>query len=297
MRAPLYAGVELGGSKCVCLLATGPDDVRERIEIPTEFPQVTLPAIAAVLARWRDGEGAAGLGVATFGPVELDEASPRYGRVLSTPKPGWTLANLTGLAEAAGAPMALDTDVNGAALAEGLWGAAQGLRSWTYITVGTGVGVGGIVDGQPVRGLGHSEAGHLRVPRRDPRAWPGACPFHGDCVEGLASGAAVAARTGRSAKSLPADDPAWNEVVETLAGLLHNLVLTTTPQRILLGGGVPSGHPHLLPRLRRALADSLGGYAHGVTVAQDVDDYLVPPGLGPMAGPLGAIALARRGAG
>ncbi|MFN4092576.1 MAG: ROK family protein [Brevundimonas sp.] len=286
---PLIAGVELGGTKTICILATGPDDVRDEVRVPTTTPDETLSAVRAVLERWQGEHGFAAIGVASFGPLELDPASAEHGRIVSTPKPGWSGADALGLATGLGVPAALDTDVNGAALAEGRWGTARGLDSWTYVTVGTGIGVGSIVEGRPVRGLGHSEAGHLRVPRLAGDAWPGACPYHSDCAEGLASGPAIKARTGRPAETLSPEDPAWDGVVHALAGLFHNLTLTALPQRILLGGGVGAGQAHLLPRIREALKASLGGY--GATGRIDFERFLQPPGLGDLAGPLGAIAL------
>lgn len=292
-ETPLVAGVELGGTKVVCLLANGPGDIREQVRIPTTTPDETLAGIAAVLERWRSGPGFAALGVASFGPLELDDRSPRFGQIVATPKRGWTGCALAALGEGLDVPMAIDTDVNGAALAEGRWGAARGLRSYAYVTVGTGIGVGSIIDGRSVRGLGHSEAGHLRVGRLKGDDWPGVCPYHGDCAEGLASGPAVAARAGRPGDALDPDDPAWAMVVHALGGLMHNLVLTTAPERILIGGGVANGQGWLFPRLRTALVDSLAGYATADRVAADLDAFVQPPGLGALAGPLGAIALAQ----
>ena len=286
------AGVELGGTKCVCLLATGPDQVAEEVRLPTTTPDETLGAIRAVLERWRAGPGFRALGLASFGPLELNERSQDFGRITATPKPGWRDADLTGLGGGFDRPMAVDTDVAGAALAESRWGAAQGLRSHAYVTVGTGIGVGVVVDGRPVRGLGHPEVGHLRVGRLPGDDWPGACPYHGDCVEGLASGPAVAARAGRPGHELAPDDPAWDPVIHALGGLLHNLVLTACPERILIGGGVVDGQPWLFPRLRRALLDSLGGYAVADRIAVEPEAFVRPPALGGRAGPLGAIAVA-----
>lgn len=289
---PLFAGVELGGTKCVCLLASGPDDVRDEVRIPTRGPAETLGAIGAVLTRWQAGTGFDAIGVGSFGPLELDPLSPRFGTLVNTPKPGWTGTDLLeGLARF-GVPIRLDTDVNGAALAEARWGGARGLGSHTYITVGTGIGVGSVVRGQTVGGLGHSEAGHLRIPRLVGRSWAGACPFHGDCVEGLASGPAIQLQAGVPAADLPLSDPIWEEVVQALAALLHNLVLTTAPERILIGGGVVGGQAQLLPRLRRALVESLNGYAAGPEIAADIDAFVAAPSLGSLAGPLGTIALA-----
>ena len=273
------AGVELGGTKCVCILANGPDAILEQVTLPTGDLSQTLAAIRATLEGWRFSA----LGIASFGPLDL-----AHGRIGDTPKAGWSGADLGTLCT--GVPIVIDTDVNGAALAEGRWGAAQGLSSWAYITVGTGIGVGSIVAGRPVSGLGHSEAGHLRVPRTDP-SWPGACPFHRDCVEGLASGPAIAARAGVGGEILGPDHPVWADVAEALSGLCHNLVLSTLPERIVMGGGVMAGRPELLGKIQARLDRSLGGY--GATADLDFKQYLVPPALGTLAGPLGAIALAQ----
>ncbi|MET0361445.1 MAG: ROK family protein [Sphingobium sp.] len=281
----MLAGVELGGTKCICIAGTGPDDIRDMVEIPTTTPDETLEAIAAVLDRWDHSA----LGLASFGPIDLDPASPTFGAIVTTPKPGWSGTDITRLARER--PFAVDTDVNGAALAEGLWGAARGLNSWAYITVGTGIGVGSIVAGQPVRGLGHSEAGHVRVARVPGDAFTGCCPYHGDCVEGLASGPAIAARAGHDAKSLCADDPAWAFAADALAGLCHNLLYTALPQRILIGGGVANGQSQLLPMVRDRLTDSLGGYG-SATLIGAMSSFIAAPALGNRAGPLGALAVA-----
>jgi fructokinase len=288
----LFAGVELGGTKCICILASGRDDIRETIRIPTTTPAETLAAIHDVVALWHRQHGLAALGIASFGPLDLDPASPAYGAFVATPKPGWSGARLGGIGQGLGIPVAIDTDVNGAALAEGRWGAAQGLDSWAYVTLGTGIGIGSIVGHLPVRGLGHSEAGHMRV-GGPADGWKGICPYHGDCAEGLVSGPAIAARAGRPAATIAPDDPMWDEVAATLARLFHNLVFTTVPQRILLGGGVALGQPQLFPAIRRRLVESLGGYAFADRIRREIDCFLVPPALGDQAGPLGAIALAR----
>lgn len=282
------AGIELGGTKCVAVLGTGPDDVRDEVRIPTTTPDETLGRLADVLAGWSERGGISAVGVASFGPLQLEPEAPDHGRIVRTPKPGWSGADLTRLA-IPDCTFGLDTDVTGAALAEARWGRAQGLASHIYITVGTGVGVGIIVNGNPVGGLGHSEAGHLRVGRLAGDSWPGACTFHGDCVEGLASGAALAARLGQSAETLSESDPVWETVIHALSGLMHNLVLTATPQRILLGGGVVTGKPWLLTRLQEALVESLAGYAHAE--ALHMVQFLQSPGLGDRAGPMGALAL------
>jgi fructokinase len=284
----LLAGVELGGTKIICILGTGPEDVRERVELPTGAPDATLAAIADVLARW----DYAALGIGSFGPADLDPTSPTYGSITNTPKPGWQDTPLLGLA--GNHPVAIDTDVNGAALAEGLWGGAQGLTSWAYITVGTGIGVGSIVAGQPLRGLGHSEAGHVRVSRVPGDSFPGTCPFHGDCVEGLANGPSIEARAGMRGRDIPGDHPAWAFAADALAILCHGLVFTSLPQRILMGGGVAMGQPQMLPMIRARLIESLNGYSAATQIADRMDEYLVHPALGADAGPLGALALAQQ---
>ena len=290
--APLKVGIELGGTKCVMMLGTGPDDIRAQARIETTGPHPTLDAIDDLLRQWRDRHGFDAVGVASFGPLDLDPRSPTHGCVVSTPKPGWSVFDILRRLRCWAVPVGFDTDVNGAALAEARWGAAGGLGSFAYVTVGTGIGVGSIIDGRPVRGLGHSEAGHLRIPRPPGPAFAGACPYHGDCVEGLASGPAVLAHAGLPAEQLSRNDPAWDIVVSALAALFHNLVMTTAPERILLGGGLGMGQPHLLPRLRAALLESLNGYGVADRIAAGIDDFIVPPGLGHRAGPLGALALA-----
>lgn len=278
----MLAGVELGGTKCICTWGTGPDDVRGQEEIVTGAPETTLAAIARVLAGW-DFQA---LGIASFGPLELDRGAPGFGTILASPKRLWRGTRLLPLAK--GMACAIDTDVNGAALAEGRWGAAQGLQSWAYITVGTGVGVGSVSGGRILRGAGHSEAGHQRIAKLAGDRFGGSCDFHGDCVEGLASGPALAARAGRDAAHLPADHPAWNHAAHAIAMLCHNLLLTTLPQRIMIGGGVPNGQPQLLAMVRDYLADSLADYGN----RGPVDHLVVAPALGARAGWLGPLALA-----
>lgn len=290
VTAPLLAGVEMGGTKCICILAAGPDDIREQVSIPTADPATTLATVEAVLDRWR---GFAALGIASFGPLDLDPVSAAYGAIVGTPKPGWSGTDLwRRWTTRYGVPTGLDTDVGAAALAERRWGAARGLDDVAYITVGTGVGGGLIVGGRPVRGLGHAEIGHVRVRRLPGDDWPGCCPLHGDCVEGLASGTAIRARAGIDGTGLPADHPVWLPVADALAQLLHGLVMTLAPRIILMGGGVIAGQPQLLPMIRQSLRASLAGYPPWLTAGAGIDDYVAAPGLGPRAGPLGAIALA-----
>ncbi|VWX54124.1 ROK family protein [Novosphingobium sp. 9U] len=286
--APLIAGVELGGTKINCILARGPDAIAEEVQIPTTSPEQTLAAIEAVLERWR---GFAALGIASFGPISIDRSSEHYGHITATPKPDWANTDVARrLARQTAVPTGFHTDVVGAALAEARWGAAAGLADLAYVTVGTGIGVGLIAGGKPLDGLTHSELGHIRVARVAGDAWPGVCPFHGDCLEGLASGPAIAARAGKPAQMLSSEDPAWDGVAHALGQLLHTLVLTGVPRRIVMGGGVMVGTAHLFPRVRAAMTASLAGYVSLDEVAQ-ADTYIVPPGLGDRAGPLGAIVL------
>lgn len=289
--APLTAGVELGGTKVVCMLARGPDAVEEEVRIPTTAPDETLAAVEAVLDRWR---GFAALGVASFGPISVGRAAGDWGSITTTPKPGWSHTDIARRWERRyGVPAAFHTDVVGAALAEAAWGAAAGLADIAYVTVGTGIGVGLIAGGRPLDGLTHQELGHIRPVRLPGDDWIGVCPFHGACCEGLASGPAIAARAGAPAETLAADHPVWDGVAHVLGQLLHVLVQTGVPRRVVVGGGVPLGAPHLLPRAREAMLRSLAGYATPpeVTLA---DSYVVPAGLGGRAGPLGAILLGQQ---
>lgn len=287
----LLAGIELGGTKCVCVLATGPDDIRECVEIPTTGPEETLNALRGILELWRKNMPFNALGIASFGPLDLDAGSANFGCLVETPKRGWSGTSLLSLC--ADEPFSIDTDVNGAALAEGRWGAAIGLDSWAYITVGTGVGVGSIVNCKPISGLGHSEAGHARVPTRG-GGLPGTCPYHGDCVEGLASGPAIEAAAGRPGYELSWDHPALDRAAAALAHLCHNLVYTSLPQRILIGGGVILGQSGLLALIRKRFVASLSGYGAAAEIGDRVDQYLILPQLGRLAGPMGAIELAAR---
>jgi len=285
-----YAGIELGGTKCVAILARGPGEVIARESLPTTLPEETLPGLASVLEKWRSTEGIEALGIASFGPVDLDQHSANYGRITTTPKPGWAGADVIGpLRRAAGAPAAFDTDVNGAALAEMRWGSGRGFSDFAYVTVGTGVGVGLIANGLPMRGFAHCELGHIRIARLKGDEFLGSCPFHGDCVEGLAAGPSLAARVGAgNVAQLKSEDPLWESVAWALAQLCHSIVCAAAPRAIAMGGGVLENHPHLLSRIEQMLERSINGY---MTLPQD-GPYIRPPELGRDAGPLGAIALA-----
>jgi len=292
---PLLGGIELGGTKCIALIGTGPDDIRWQTVVPTgDDPGATLRKLETTLTEAIVAHGPiAALGIASFGPIDLARESPTYGHITTTAKTGWRDTPIVArIASAFSVPVVFDTDVNGAALAEGRWGAARSLGDFAYVTVGTGVGVGLIVGGRPVGGFTHAELGHIRIVRRPGDTFAGACPYHGDCVEGLASGAAVARSAGRPASDVPDGDPVWERVAHALGQLLHTLVLAAAPRRILIGGGVMAARPALLPRIRAHVLESLNGYVDLAQRPGGIDAYVVGPGLGDRAGPLGALALA-----
>jgi len=276
--------VEAGGTKIVCAVGSSPDDLVET-RFPTSDPESTIAQIGEFFAGHDD---LAAIGIGTFGPAGVDpENSATFGRILNTPKPDWKNADLVSpLRDRFRVPIHFDTDVNAAALGEGRWGAAQGLRNFIYITIGTGIGGGAIVDGKIIHGMLHPEIGHLKLPR-DPQRDPftGCCPFHSDCLEGLAAGPAIAQRWGKPATELGSDHEAWELEAYYLALALTNLTLTLSPQMIILGGGVME-QQQLFPMIREGLAQQINGYL-------DVPE-VVPPALGNRAGILGAVALAQR---
>jgi len=291
----LYGGIEAGGTKFICAVGSGPEDVRAELRAPTTTPEESLrQAIEFFRAQQQTHGALTALGVASFGPVDPDPASSSFGHITTTPKPGWSGTDMvTPLRQELGVPVGFDTDVNGAALGEARWGAGQGLDSLVYITVGTGVGGGVLIAGQPLHGLMHPEIGHMLVPRvRAADPYQGACPFHGDCLEGLASGPALEARWGLPAEELPADHPAWVLESVYLGYGVATLVCVLSPQRIIMGGGV-MGQPQLLPLVRDRVREILNGYLQREALNEGIDDYIVSPGLGARAGVLGAIALAQ----
>lgn len=290
MTEPLVAGIELGGTKCIAVLARGREILAEE-RVPTRLPAETLPALVSIVRGWLDaGQPIAALGLASFGPLALDPASPDHGRITTTPKPGWAGIDLLAAFRPLGLPMALDTDVNAAALAEGRWGAAQGATVHVYLTIGTGIGGGAVVHGRALHGVMHPEMGHVAVRRTADLAFPGLCPFHGDCLEGLASGPAIAARTGQPAERLADDHPVWAAVGGEIGELVAMLMLILSPERILIGGGV-GGRPALLAHIRAAAGARLAGYLDRVDAAA-LEAIVRSPDLGANAGPLGAVALA-----
>jgi fructokinase len=293
---PLFGGIEGGGTKFVCAVGTGPDDIRAETRFPTTTPQQTMAqAVDFFKQQEADLGRLSAIGFACFGPLDPNPDSPTFGHILPTPKPGWTNANVVGMLNAAfNIPIAFDTDVNGAALGEGRWGAGQGLQNFIYLTIGTGVGGGAYVEGKLLHGLIHPEMGHILL-RRDKNKDPfeGVCPFHGDCFEGLASGVAVEKRWKKSGHDMPADHPAWELEAEYIAQALANYSFILSPQRIILGGGVGSLE-HLLPKVQRRTKELINGYIQSPVILENIETYIVNPGLGNRSGMLGAIALAEQ---
>ena len=287
----LYGAIEAGGTKFICAIGDDAGRILEQIRIDTRDPVSTLREVNAYFAAATGKFGTlTKIGVGAFGPLDLNPSSATYGHVTTTPKPGWKDFNLVGaLQQDTGRPVMLDTDVNAAALGEWRWGAGIGFDSLAYVTVGTGIGVGITHHGRPVHGLMHPEVGHIFVRRHAAdAAFAGICPYHGDCLEGLACGAAVVARTGRPLRDAPAADPIWAIEADYLGQLCANLALTHSPQRIIIGGGVMQ--PTLYGSIHERMLHWLNGYL-GAYELRD-SSYVTPPGLGGSAGILGSLYLA-----
>ena len=285
----VYGGIEAGGTKWHCAVGTGPGDLRAAETIPTTAPAETIDRAVAFFERKGPVDA---IGIGCFGPVDLRLSSPHWGHITTTPKPGWAQTDVgPEIGRRLSVPVAFDTDVNAAALGEHRWGAAQGLDTFCYVTIGTGIGGGVMVGGQLLHGLLHPEFGHLRIPHdRDADPFPGICPYHGDCWEGLACGPAIEARWGRPASELAGDDAVWELEARYLALGLVSVISVLSPELIVLGGGVGTA-PGLLPRVRRRVVELVGGYLD----TPAVEEYLTAPALGPRSGVLGAIALAAIG--
>lgn len=289
----LYGGIEAGGTKFVCIVGTGPNNVVAETTIPTTDPDQTIRSVVDFFNPYKLKKQLMAVGIATFGPVDLDKISPTYGYITTTVKPKWGQVNLLGrVKHALEVPVAFDTDVNGAVFGEYYWiPENKQLDSLVYITIGTGIGVGVLVDGRPLHGLVHVEAGHLAIPHdveKDP--FPGICSYHGDCLEGLASGPAMAQRWKQPAERLPEDHPAWDLEAEYIALGLVNLIYAYSPNKIILGGGV-SQHPGFHKSVRKKVRNFINGYINSPMVLDRIDEYIVPPSLGNRSGVLGAIAM------
>ena len=285
----LLGGIEAGGTKFVCAIGDPPDDLHAVERFPTTTPEETIRrAVDFFRAQPRLPDS---VGIATFGPADVRPDSETYGFITGTPKAGWSNTDLAGrIRQELQCSIAFDTDVNGAAVGEHLWGAGQGKQNLLYLTIGTGFGGGALVNGQPIHGLVHPEMGHLFLPRAEGDDFEGICPFHGTCLEGMATGPAIQARFGVPAESLPSDHTAWSFVAHYLSYAVTNLILTLSPERIIMGGGVMQ-QEHLFPAVRSCVQSHLNGYVQTRELTHEIDQYIVPPGLGSRAGVLGAMAL------
>jgi fructokinase len=289
----LYGGIEAGGTKFVCVVASGPGQIVDEIRYMTTSPDETLGKAIQFFHPFVASGQINAIGVGAFGPLDSNPQSPTYGYVTATPKPGWSNTNVLGrLRQALRTSIAFDMDVNSAALGEYLWGASKGCDPSLYLTIGTGIGGGYIVGGRPLTGLLSLEMGHVLIPHsreRDP--FPGNCPFHGDCFEGLASGPAIQKRLGVTGAVVPEEDSFWDIEADYIAAALMNYILTLSPKKIILGGGVMQ-REFLFPKIHHRVRELLNGYVSSKKVLEEIEDCIVPPGLGNQSGSLGAIALA-----
>jgi fructokinase len=290
---PLIGAIEAGGTKFILATGTGPDDLRDVERISTTTPAETLQRCVEYFTAAQKKHGSlAALGIGTFGPAGVDPGSPEWGYITTTPKPGWQQTDMAGpLKRALGVPVAFDTDVNAAVYGEWLWGAGKGCNVALYLTIGTGIGGGVLIDGRPLHGLLHPEMGHIRIPRPPAlKDFAGACPWHGDCLEGLASGPAMAARWGVAADTLPPDHAAWEAEAACLAAACASFSCTLSPHRIILGGGVMDS-PGLLAQVQEKTRNLLNGYLQHPAITAKIESYITAPGLGSRAGICGALAL------
>ena len=289
-----YGGIEAGGTKFVCAIGSGNDIVAEN-RFSTTSPSETMGKALDFFHRYENEFPLESIGIASFGPIDLNPNSTNYGFITKTPKPNWSDCDIVGaVSKNFQIPIGFDTDVNGALLGEYFWGAAQNLDDCIYLTIGTGIGGGAMTGGYLVHGLVHPEMGHMRLQRDielDP--FDGSCPFHGDCLEGLASGTAIEKRWKQRADTLPSNHPAWDLEAEYIAQGLHILICVLSPQRIILGGGIMN-QSQLFPKVRKKVLRSLNGYVKHAAILDNIDNFIVPPGLGNRAGVLGAIALAMK---
>ena len=289
----LYGAIEAGGTKFVCMVGTGPDQVIEEIRYPTTRPDETIQRAIDFFEIYSRQEALVAIGIASFGPVDLNPSSKTYGYITTTPKPYWNHIDLLGrIQQAIPVPIAFETDVNAAAFGEHYWVSSnRSLDPLLYMTVGTGIGVGVFANGNTVHGLIHTEAGHLAIPHdRQVDPFPGNCPYHGDCLEGLAAGPSIAERWGMPAEKLPDGHPAWELEAGYIALAIANLIYAISPQRIVVGGGVME-HPGLLEATRDKVQQHLNGYIQSPMVLDNIHEYIVAPALKGRSGVLGAIAM------
>lgn len=286
----LFAGIEAGGTKFVCAIGNEKGEILEKESFPTTKPDETM---AKVIGFFKGKEFVA-MGVGSFGPIDPDKKSETYGAITTTPKVAWTNYNIIDeLDKHFNVPKAFDTDVNGAALGELTWGAAKGLDSCLYITVGTGIGAGAVVENNLVHGLLHPEMGHIFIRRHAEDTYEGKCPYHKDCLEGMAAGPAIEARWGMKGNELSNDHKAWDFEAYYLAQALVNYILILSPQKIIMGGGVMQ-QEQLFPKIREYVVELLNGYVQKDEISKNIDEYIVYPKLGQAAGTCGAISLAMK---
>lgn len=288
MNGKLLGGVEAGGTKMVCAVANEPGVVLDEVRFPTSDSKETLLRVKDYFNQAEKKFGTLGsIGYGTFGPAVVSPGELGYGTILPTPKPGWQGADVLGFLKKSfpGASLAFDTDVNAASIGEGYAGAARGLKNFIYITVGTGIGGGVVIDGKPLNAKPHAEIGHMLIPKLDD--YSGCCSFHGACLEGLASGSAMGARWGVPAQELLPDHEAWDLEAAYLASMVQNLVACFAPDRIILGGGVME-QEFLLAKVREIYHQNANGYW------QIDDELLVNPAMGNQAGITGALVMAEQ---
>ena len=291
----LFGGIEAGGTKFVCAVGTNPKDLREEVRFDTTTPNETIHRAIEYLQAQNSKEPLTAIGIASFGPVDLRRLSPTYGFITYTPKLDWANTDFVGAIKGVfDIPIGFNTDVNAAALGEYRWGAARGLDHFIYLTIGTGIGGGGMINGRLLDGLVHPEMGHIFIPhdtKIDP--YPGICPFHHNCFEGLASGTALQDRWGLPAEALGTDHKAWELEAHYISMALVNYILTLSPQRIIIGGGV-MGQKKLLPLVHGKVKKMLNNYIQSPEITGDIENYIVLPALANRSGILGAIALAEQ---
>ena len=291
----LFGGIEAGGTKFVCAVGSNPKDLREEIRFDTTTPDETINRAIEYLQAQNSKDRLMAIGIGSFGPVNLRRLSPTYGFITFTPKLNWANTDFVGaIKRVFDIPVGFDTDVNAAALGEYRWGAARGINNFIYLTIGTGIGGGGMINGKLLDGLVHPEMGHIFIPhdnKIDP--YPGICPFHYDCFEGLASGTALEDRWGGPAEALSPDHKAWELEAHYISLALVNYIFTLSPQRIIIGGGV-MGQRKLLSLVHEKVKKMLNNYIQSPEIIEEIEDYIVLPELGNQAGILGAIALAEQ---
>jgi fructokinase len=291
----VYGGIEAGGTKFVCAVGSHPDYILNQISFKTTTPRETLKRVIDFFKKYLKKHQLQSIGIGSFGPLDLNRESPTYGYITATPKQNWQNVDILGkIKNAFNIPVAIDTDVNTAALGEYTWGAAKGLYNFIYLTIGTGIGGGCLINGHPVEGISHPEMGHIAIPHdRDLDPFPGICPFHQDCFEGLASGPAIKERWGIAAENLAENHDAWKLEANYIAFALVNYTYILSPNRIILGGGVMN-NAQLLPLIHPRVIDLLGEYIPSEDLRRQIQSYIVQPKLQNKAGVLGAIALAQK---